>query len=59
MLAHIIARLKEPSSYAAIAAALAVFGVVLPESLAPLVTQAGVGIAALLAFFLPESPPSA
>lgn len=50
----IIARFKEPSSWAAIAAALAVFGVDFTEGAWQLIAQAGVALAALIAFIVPE-----
>lgn len=51
---HILARLKEPSSWAAIFAALAAVGLNLDPGLVQNITAAGAGLAGLLAFFLPE-----
>jgi hypothetical protein len=51
LLAH---RLKEPSSWAAIFAALAALGISLDAGLTQQITAAGAGVAGLLAFFLPE-----
>lgn len=50
----LILRLKEPSTWAAIFAALAALGVSLDPGLVQLITAAGAGVAGLLAFFLPE-----
>lgn len=50
----IIARLKEPSSWAAIFAALAAVGFSLDPGLVQNITAAGAGVSGLLAFFLPE-----
>ena len=50
MLNHILARFKEPSSWAAIAAVVAIFS----PTLAPFVVKIGGGAAVLLGFFLPE-----
>lgn len=54
----LINRLKEPSSWAAIAAGLSVFGVALDPGLLTKITTAGTGVAALAAFFMrdPGSP---
>lgn len=52
MLAH---RLKEPSTWAALFAALATLGVSLDAGLVQNITAAGAGVAGLLAFFLPEA----
>lgn len=52
-----LVRLKEPSSWAAIAGALGVFGInVAPEVLKEIV-QAGTGLSALAALLLPEKGP--
>lgn len=51
MLAH---RLKEPSSWAAIFAALASLGLTLDAGLVQQITAAGAGVAGLVAFFMPE-----
>lgn len=50
----LVNRLKEPSTWSAIFTALAAVGISMPEGLAQLVIGAGAGVAALLAFFLPE-----
>jgi hypothetical protein len=50
----LVQRLKEPSSYAAIAGVLALVGVQLPEGLWDHVVTAGAAAASLAAFFLPE-----
>jgi len=50
----LIARLKEPSTWAAIFAALAATGLNLDSGLVQNITAAGAGVAGLLAFFLPE-----
>lgn len=52
----LISRLKEPSSWAAIFAALAAVGVSLDPGLIQNITAAGAGVAGLVAFFLPEQP---
>lgn len=49
-----IARLKEPSTWAAIFAALAAVGVNVDSGLVQQITLAGAGVSGLLAFFLPE-----
>lgn len=51
----LVTRLKEPSTWGAVFTALAALGLTMPEGLAQLVTSAGAGVAALLAFFLPEA----
>jgi hypothetical protein len=47
-------RLKEPSSYAALAAVLALFGLNVDPGLWGHVVRACVGVAGLVAFLLPE-----
>ena len=47
-------RFKEPSTYAAIAAALIAVGLNVDDSVVQAVTQAGTGLAALAAVFLRE-----
>jgi len=47
-------RLKEPSSWAAIFAALAAVGLNLDPGLIQNITAAGAGVSGLVAFFLPE-----
>ncbi len=53
---QLLTRFKEPSSYAAIAAALAVFApnLVTGETM-EYITKAGVGVAALIAFLMKEA----
>jgi hypothetical protein len=48
----ILKRFREPSTYAALAALLAVFGV--PVGIGEAVVQIGAGLAGLAAIFLPE-----
>jgi len=50
----LVARLKEPSSWAAIFAALAALGINLDPGLMQNITGAGAGVSGLLAFFIPE-----
>jgi hypothetical protein len=50
----LVKRLKEPSSWAAIFAALAAVGLNLDPGLIQNITAAGAGISGLVAFFLPE-----
>ena len=47
-------RLKEPSSWGAIFAALAALGINLDPGLMQNITAAGAGVSGLIAFFLPE-----
>lgn len=54
----IAARLKEPSTYAGIAAVTAALGMSLPPGIIQNVTLIGTGIGGLLAFFLPEAKKS-
>jgi hypothetical protein len=51
----LIKRLKEPSSWAALAAGLVVLGVNLDPGLLSKITTAGTGLAALAAFLMPEA----
>lgn len=51
----LVSRLKEPSSWAAIFAALAALGVSLDPGLMQNITAAGAGVSGLIAFFMPES----
>lgn len=51
----LIKRLKEPSSYAALAAGFAVVGLNLEPGLLNHLTQAGTAVAGLIAFFMPEA----
>lgn len=48
------ARLKEPSTWAAIFAALAAVGISIEPGLMQNITAAGAGLSGLLAFFIPE-----
>ncbi len=50
----LIARLKEPSTWATIFAALAAVGLSLDPGLVKNITAAGAGVAGLVGFFLPE-----
>ena len=50
----IFKRLREPSSWAAIFAALAAVGLNLDPGLIQNITAAGAGVSGLLAFFIPE-----
>lgn len=50
----LIARLREPSTWAAIFAALAALGISLDAGLVQQITAAGAGVSGLLAVFLPE-----
>ena len=50
----IIDRLKEPSSWAAIAIALGVFGIEASPEYLKVVTQAGTGVSALMAVLMSE-----
>ena len=50
----LIKRLKEPSSWAAIFAALAAVGLNIEPGLIQNITAAGAGVSGLVAFFLPE-----
>jgi predicted permease len=49
-----LTRFKEPSTYAALAAAFVALGVALPPGLLETLTQIGTGIAVLLGMFIPE-----
>lgn len=53
-LAYFLARLKEPSTWAAIFGAITAVGVSLPPGITQQITLAGSGIAGVLAFMLPE-----
>jgi hypothetical protein len=50
----ILKRLKEPSSWASLAAMLALVGINLPESMMQNVTQVGMGLAGILGFFMSD-----
>lgn len=51
---NIIARLKEPSTYAAFFTALAALGLSLDPGIIQAITAAGAGVAGLAAVLLPE-----
>ena len=48
----ILKRLREPSSWASLAAMFALVGVNLPESMMQNITQVGMGLAGILGFFM-------
>ena len=50
----LIERFKEPSSYSAIAAVLAMVGIIVPSDLWQSVVLAGCGVAGILGFWLRE-----
>lgn len=50
----IITRVKEPSTWASLAALLVGFGVSIPDALWQSITMTGVGIAGILGFVLSE-----
>mgnify|MGYP003150447601 CR=1 FL=1 len=50
----IFKRLREPSSWASLAAMLALVGVNLPESMMQNITQIGMGLAGVLGFFMSD-----
>ncbi len=54
LFAFLIARMKEPSSWASISVALMAVHINVDPGLWQLVTGAGVGLAALLGYFIPE-----
>lgn len=56
MLDWIVDRLKEPSTWAGLGTLLVVNGVALPPGVMPLVVQAGVSIAGILAIVIHEKP---
>jgi hypothetical protein len=51
----IFKRLREPSSWASLAAMLALVGVNLPESMMQNITQIGMGLAGVLGFFMSDT----
>lgn len=51
---YILGRLREPSTYAGIAAILAAFSINLPPDTVGFITQIGIGIAGLIAAFVPD-----
>ena len=51
---HIIARFKEPSSWAALAAGATSLGIVIPAGWVQTISLIGAGIATLLGIFLKE-----
>ena len=50
----ILKRLREPSSWASLAAMFALVGVNLPESMMQNITQVGMGLAGILGFFMSD-----
>lgn len=54
-LAGLAARLREPSSWAAIAAAMAAIGISVPAEVWQPIVHTGAGVAALAGFFLKEN----
>lgn len=54
MIQNLLDRLEEPSSWAAIATVLAMFGISIEAGLWSLIVQAGAGVSALVAFFVGE-----
>ena len=54
LLSYVVVRLKEPSSWAALATGLTYVHVTVPGALSPLLIQLGIAGAAVLAYFLPE-----
>lgn len=54
IISSIAARFKEPSSYAGIAAALAVAGIHIDQGLWQYVVYVGAGLSGIVSFFLPE-----
>lgn len=50
----ILKRLKEPSSWASLAAMFALVGINLPESMMQNITQVGMGVAGILGFFMQD-----
>lgn len=53
---YLVARFREPSTYAGIAAVLASLGVSVPSPWVQAVSGVGVAIAGAAALFLPEMP---
>ena len=51
---HLIARFREPSSYAALAAVLAMVGVMIPPDLWQNIVMTACGIAGVMGFVLSE-----
>ena len=58
-LKSLVSRLKEPSSWAAVAAAMAALGLSVDPGLWQHLATAGVGVSGLLAFFMKEKGPEA
>ena len=50
----ILKRLREPSSWASLAAMFALVGINLPESMMQDITQVGMGMAGILGFFMSD-----
>lgn len=55
-MSYLIARFREPSTYAGIAALLASLGVSVPAPWVQAVSAVGVALAGAAALFLPEKP---
>ena len=55
---HLIARFREPSSYAALAAVLAMVGVMIPADLWQNIVMTACGIAGVMGFVLSEKKKS-
>lgn len=53
-MSYVLARLREPSSYSGVAAALASIGIAVPSPLVQALALLGAGLAGLIAFFLPD-----
>lgn len=51
---YILGRLREPSTYAGIAAILAAFNINVPNETWGLIVQVGIGAAGLIAAFFPD-----
>lgn len=54
LIAHLAARLKEPSSWAGLTGLALVVGIHLDPSLAQALAFTGAGVAGVVAFFVPE-----
>ena len=55
LVAHLAARLKEPSSWAGLGAVFMLVGVHLDPGLLQSIVYVGTGIAGVVAFFVPEA----
>lgn len=56
-MAYLISRLREPSTYASLAAVLGALGVSMPAGVVQAVTLAGTGLAGAAAILMPEGKP--